>query len=287
MNTKTVFIGGSRDVSRLSAQVKDRLNNVIKSGHRVIVGDANGVDKAVQKHLGEARYDLVTVFCSGDSPRNNIGQWHTHKVTPPRGAKGFQFYAAKDREMAREADFGLMIWDSKSAGTVLNVLRLVRAGKIAVLINVPEKTTINIKSTTQWNEFLSLCSQKLRDDLRERATPHEWEPAEANSDPMFFDADAQEQAGRKVPPAPSEDELAAAMNEALAAGDPTSVVDALGNIARARGMTLVAKETGLARESLYRSLAAGGNPEFATVLKVMAALGLRLEASKTHTGNAA
>jgi probable addiction module antidote protein len=52
-------------------------------------------------------------------------------------------------------------------------------------------------------------------------------------------------------------------------------------------MTQVAKETGLARESLYRSLVNGGNPEFATVLKVLAAVGLRLEASKAQTGKAA
>ena len=121
MNTNTVFIGGSRHVSRLSSQVKDRLANVVKSGHRVIVGDANGVDKAVQKHLCEVGYESVTVFCSGDRPRNNLGHWSTHNVVPPKGAKGFQYYAAKDREMAREADFGLMIWDSKSVGTILNI----------------------------------------------------------------------------------------------------------------------------------------------------------------------
>ena len=53
---------------------------------------------------------------------------------------------------------------------------------------------------------------------------------------------------------------------------------ALGDIARAKGMTQVAKETGLSRESLYRALSAEGNPSFATVLKVTKALGLRLHA---------
>jgi len=53
---------------------------------------------------------------------------------------------------------------------------------------------------------------------------------------------------------------------------------ALGDIARAKGMTQVAKETGLSRESLYRALSADGNPSFATVLKVTKALGLRLHA---------
>ena len=278
----SVFLGGSRHVSRLSIEVKERLNNVIEHGHRVLVGDANGADKAVQKHLSEAGYDKVTVFCSGDHPRNNVGDWHIRHVMPPKDAKGFQFYAAKDREMAREADFGLMIWDSKSAGTVLNVLRLVRAGKIAVLINVPDKTTLNIKSLEQWNVFLSKCDVKLRNDLRERATPDEWEPL---VEPNLFE--------RQVSPTletsagASEEELTATLNEALATGDSSLIVDVLGSIARTRGMTQVAKETGLARESLYRSLVNGGNPKFATVLKVLAAVGLRLEASKAQTGKAA
>lgn len=274
----SVFLGGSRHVSRLSAEVKERLNNVTDHGHRVLVGDANGADKAVQKHLSEAGYNKVTVFCSGEHPRNNVGHWQIRHVTPPKNANGFQFYAAKDREMPREADFGLMIWDSKSAGTVLNVLRLVRAGKIAVLINVPDNTTLNIKSLEQWNEFLSRCGTKLRDDLLERATPDE---REILVEPNLFDrqVSATLEASREM----SEEELTTTLNEALATGDSSLIVDALGSIARTRGMTQVAKETGLARESLYRSLVNGGNPEFATVLKVLAAVGLRLEASKAET----
>lgn len=282
----TVFIGGSRHVSRLSAQVKERLNNIIKNNHQVIVGDANGADKAVQRHLLESAYKKVTVFCSGEQPRNNLGQWNVHPVTPPENVKGFQFYAAKDREMAREADFGLMIWDSKSPGTVLNVLRLVRAGKFAVLINVPAKATFNIKSARNWDEFLSQCSFGLRTDLRERATADEWEP-DASSQSSFFEEKTLVTSvteGEEIT-TPSAEELASVINAALASGDPTSVIDALGNIARARGMTHVAKEAGLARESLYRSLGTGGNPEFATVLKVMAAVGLRMEVSKALPGS--
>lgn len=172
----TVFVGGSRHVSRLPAEVKARLNNVIKSGHHVIVGDANGADKAVQKHFHDAAYDKVTVFCSGNRFRNNLGHWEIHKVDVPKHTKGFQLYAAKDREMAREADFGLMIWDGKSPGTLLNVLRLMRSGKIAVLFSVPDKGAINFKTEADWEAFLSRCSDELRRDLRERATPDEWQP---------------------------------------------------------------------------------------------------------------
>jgi probable addiction module antidote protein len=58
--------------------------------------------------------------------------------------------------------------------------------------------------------------------------------------------------------------------------DATGIARALGDIARAKGMTQVAKDAGLSRESLYRALSEGGNPSFATVLKVTKALGVRL-----------
>lgn len=60
-------------------------------------------------------------------------------------------------------------------------------------------------------------------------------------------------------------------------GDPALVTHALGVIARAKGMARIARATGLGRESLYKALSPDGNPEFATVLKVMRALGLTLK----------
>lgn len=60
--------------------------------------------------------------------------------------------------------------------------------------------------------------------------------------------------------------------------DVSGIARALGDIARAKGMSQVAKDAGLSRESLYRALSEGGNPSFATVLKVARALGVRLHA---------
>lgn len=62
-------------------------------------------------------------------------------------------------------------------------------------------------------------------------------------------------------------------------GDGSLIAATLGDIAKARGMTQLAKETGLSRESLYRSLSGNGNPEFATIVKVMRALGVRMTVS--------
>jgi probable addiction module antidote protein len=70
--------------------------------------------------------------------------------------------------------------------------------------------------------------------------------------------------------------MAAYLKAALEEGDPALVVAALGDIARAKGMTQIAREASLGRESLYKALSPTGNPEFATILKVVDALGLRL-----------
>ena len=77
----------------------------------------------------------------------------------------------------------------------------------------------------------------------------------------------------------TEEDMAAYLEAALEEGDPTLITSALGDIARAKGMTQIARETGFGRESLYKALSAEGNPEFATVLKVLQSLGLRLHAT--------
>ncbi len=66
-------------------------------------------------------------------------------------------------------------------------------------------------------------------------------------------------------------------------GDANFIAKALGDIARAKGMTQVARDAGLSRESLYKALSGERSPEFDTVLKVMRALGLRLHAEPMHT----
>jgi probable addiction module antidote protein len=75
----------------------------------------------------------------------------------------------------------------------------------------------------------------------------------------------------------TQEDIAAYLEAALEDGDPALIVVALGDIARSRGMTNIARETGLGRESLYKALSTEGNPEFATVLKILKALGLRLQ----------
>ena len=77
-------------------------------------------------------------------------------------------------------------------------------------------------------------------------------------------------------------DVAAYLEAALEDGDHRVIAEALGNIARAKGMSQLAREVGVGRESLYRALSPDGNPELGTVLKVVRALGLRLHAAPVN-----
>lgn len=75
----------------------------------------------------------------------------------------------------------------------------------------------------------------------------------------------------------SEEMIAEYLNQALASGDTDLLLAAIGDVARARGMAQVARDSGLGRESLYKALTAGAKPRFETVYKVLHALGVRIQ----------
>ncbi|MEN6490312.1 MAG: addiction module antidote protein [Smithella sp.] len=81
----------------------------------------------------------------------------------------------------------------------------------------------------------------------------------------------------------TEADMEAYLEAALEENDPALIATALGDIARAKGMTQIAKKTGLGRESLYKALSAQGNPEFSTIVKVINALGLHLHVRSGKT----
>ena len=83
----------------------------------------------------------------------------------------------------------------------------------------------------------------------------------------------------------SDEDMAAYLEAALQEGNSALIAAALGDIARAKGMSQIARDAGLGRESLYKALSADGNPEFATIMKVVSALGLQLHASPAHAGD--
>lgn len=150
-----IFIAGSRRLLRLSSDVRQRLDNIVEKGMTVLVGDANGADKAVQQHLAERRYSNVTVFCMQGHCRNNIGAWPTRQIEAADPAKrDFAYFSTKDRAMASEASHGLMIWDGESRGTFTNILNLVREAKPVVVYLSRQKTFHTIRENRDLSMLL-------------------------------------------------------------------------------------------------------------------------------------
>jgi hypothetical protein len=161
-------MGGSRHVSRLDAQVCKRLDNIISKDFQILIGDANGADKAVQIYLQGKKYRNVEVFCTEGGCRNNVGDWTVRIVPATTRRRDAEFYSAKDRAMAKEAGIGLMLWDGKSIGTLMNVQRLLSLQKKAVVYAVPDREFIEFRTSDQWDIFISHCDNAIQEKLRQR-----------------------------------------------------------------------------------------------------------------------
>jgi hypothetical protein len=157
-----IFIGGSRAVSKLNAVIRARLDDFIKRGCTILIGDANGADRAVQTYFANKEYPHVIVFCMEEC-RNNVGAWPTRSIEPSAGSKGFSYYAAKDFAMAEEAQCGMMLWDAKSKGTLQNMMNLIAAGKRALVYFAPTKDFHVLASPQELQCLLARCDKRYLD----------------------------------------------------------------------------------------------------------------------------
>ena len=159
-----VFIGGSIGISNLNATIRARLDDLMARSSAILIGDANGADKAVQTYLAKRNYANVTVFCMEEC-RNNVGGWPTRRIEPTTKKKPSNYYASKDIIMFQEAKCGVMLWDAKSKGTLRNMLNLVGAGKRTLVYFAPSK------------EFQVLATQEDLQSLLARCRPGDLEVA--------------------------------------------------------------------------------------------------------------
>jgi hypothetical protein len=158
-----MFIGGSRKLSSLNVNVKTKLDAIIQKKYTILIGDANGADKSVQKHLLNRHYSNVVVFCMSDGCRNNLGRWETRHIQICGNKKGFEYYSAKDMEMAKEADYGFMLWDAKSKGTLQNIINLLRSNKRTLVYISPEQDFLVLDALSDIKNLLAKCDAKYRD----------------------------------------------------------------------------------------------------------------------------
>lgn len=163
----TVFIGGSRAVSKLNAVIREQLDDFIVRRCTIFVGDANGADKAVQQHFADRGYGQVIVYCM-DQCRNNLGAWQTKSISRPGAPRDFAYYAAKDRAMAEDAKCGVMLWDARSKGTLNNIQNILGLGKKVLVYFATEKTFHKLSSESELDELIRRCDRRVIEDARQQ-----------------------------------------------------------------------------------------------------------------------
>lgn len=164
----TVFIAGSITIKHLDAKVQERILNIMHQNFDVIVGDADGVDTSIQQFLMDMDYTRVTVFCTGDTPRNNVGNWPVNNVKSYSKPGSRAYFTAKDVAMAKVADSGLMIWDTKSTGTLSNVISLLEDKKFSRIFISSLGTFVVVKNVETLDALLALMppSARLKADTK-------------------------------------------------------------------------------------------------------------------------
>jgi hypothetical protein len=168
-----IFIGGSNDIIALPEHAIERIGSIVTAEHGVLIGGAPGADAEMQGLLMGYGYGHVGVFCAGDKPRKNLGDWTVYRVPPPEGVQGFAVHAAKDREMARRADYGLMIWDCESPGTVFKVLRLAMANKPCVTYDMMRGRVATTYDIAGWRAIFHNAGPGVRQQVEARMTRDE------------------------------------------------------------------------------------------------------------------
>lgn len=164
----TVFIAGSISISRLHEKVADRINKIVRSDFHVVVGDADGADTSIQECLKQYQAKRVTVYCTGDSPRNNVAEWPVHKVVSKAKTGTRAYFTAKDLEMARDSDYGLMVWDCKSTGTLSNVIELLKGKKKSVVFVNKKKDFVTVSDKNGLEHLVAFMSDHARAKAEEK-----------------------------------------------------------------------------------------------------------------------
>ncbi|MDD2234620.1 MAG: hypothetical protein PHV03_06890 [Desulfitobacteriaceae bacterium] len=155
-----VFVAGPRAVRALNKNITNVLSNMIEKQLTILLGDATGVDRLVQKYFAAVKYPNVYIYASDGKARNNMGNWSVHKVEVPKNAKGFNYYVQKDIQMAQDADNGFMIWNGKSKGTLNNIMNLAAQNKKVMIYLIPAKKMIFVDTPDSVSKLAHLMGSE-------------------------------------------------------------------------------------------------------------------------------
>jgi hypothetical protein len=151
----------------------ERIGSLVAPEHPALIDDAPGAHAEMQSLL--AGYNLRArwrLSCRSRIPQQSrrLAAYH---IPPPEGAQGFAVHAAKDREMARRADYGLMVWNGISPGTALNVLRPTLIGSPCVVYDTMRGTVMTTYNIADWQAMLQSVGAAVHRQIEARMTADE------------------------------------------------------------------------------------------------------------------
>lgn len=155
-----VFIGGARCIDHLMPQAQEKMFSIYQKRFDVLVGDCYGIDTCVQKFYADLGYDRVTVYASNGKARNNLGHWRVKTINVCGNVNGFRFYKQKDIAMANDADYGMMVWDGMSRGTMSNIVTMSKLKKTVLVFLTPQNQRIIINGDEDLKKLLNMVPQK-------------------------------------------------------------------------------------------------------------------------------
>jgi hypothetical protein len=167
-----VVLGGSRHLEYVPQEVGDRLLEWMEASCEFLVGDAPGSDRAFQVFLKSKKFPNVTVYSSAGEIRNNLGNWPVEYVDSGLKSKSNAVHAFKDRKMSKIADSGLMIWDCNSAGTLSNLIDLIRQGKNCYMWVAPDSDMYQFDNPQSLDKWMNAYPE-VRDEALKRLNTFE------------------------------------------------------------------------------------------------------------------
>ena len=164
----TIFIGGSRHFKKLNDAIIERLNNIIDKGYNIAIGDADGADCGIQEFFAGKQYQNINIYCSGSTCRNNLLNWPIKNIEVDPKIKGRNFYMVKDYAMAKASDYGFMLWDGKSPGTMNNILNLLKDQKTTLVYYSPLNNFFTVNDIVSLDNLLENCKPDQIEDMNKK-----------------------------------------------------------------------------------------------------------------------
>ena len=135
----SVFISGSIAIKSIPYKVEQSIKKIIDQNIRILVGDAKGVDTAIQNFCKRLDYLNVVVYSIYPVPRYKIPEFNTKHITvSPRLKTVREKQTVKDIAMTKDCDYSLVIWDGKSKGSYQNMIRAINSDKEVKVFLQPE-----------------------------------------------------------------------------------------------------------------------------------------------------